>query len=53
MIVNEMEERLIMDLGKWLEDMAPIAQGYKHDDLDLRRNIMLFLENIHMIKTKG
>ena len=39
MIVNEMEERLILDLGKWLEEMAPIAQGYKHDDLHLRENI--------------
>ena len=38
-IVNEMEERLILDLGKWLEEMAPIAQGYKHDDLELRKNI--------------
>ncbi len=38
-IVNEMEERLILDLGKWLEEMAPIAQGYKHDDLHLRENI--------------
>ena len=39
MIVNEMEERLILDLGKWLEEMAPIAQGYKHDDLNLRENM--------------
>ena len=39
MIVNEMEERLILDLCKWLEEMAPIAQGYKHDDLHLRENI--------------
>ena len=39
MIVNEMEERLMLDLGKWLEEMAPIAQGYKHDDLLLRENI--------------
>ena len=39
MIVNEMEERLMLDLGKWLEEMAPIAQGYKHDDLHLRENI--------------
>ena len=38
-IVNEMEERLILDLGKWLEEMAPVAQGYKHDDLHLRENI--------------
>ena len=39
MIVNEMEERLMLDLGKWLEELAPIAQGYKHDDLHLRENI--------------
>ena len=39
MIVNEMEERLILDLEKWLEEMAPIAQGYKHDDLYLREYI--------------
>ena len=39
LIINEMEERLILDLGKWLEEMAPIAQGYKHDDLHLRKNI--------------
>ena len=39
MIINEMEERLILDLGKWLEEMAPTAQGYKHDDLELRKNI--------------
>ncbi len=38
-IVNEMEERLLLDLSKWLEEMAPIAQGYKHDDLHLRENI--------------
>ena len=38
-IVNEMEERLILDLNKWLEELAPIAQGYKHDDLHLRENI--------------
>ena len=39
MIVNELEERLMLDLGKWLEEMAPIAQGYKHDDLHLREDI--------------
>ena len=39
MIINELEERLILDLEKWLEEMAPVAQGYKHDDLHLRENI--------------
>ncbi len=39
LIVNEMEERLIMDLEKWLTELAPKLQGYKHDDLYLRENI--------------
>ncbi len=39
LIVNELEERLIMDLEKWLKELAPPLQGYKHDDLDLRENI--------------
>ena len=39
LIVNEMEERLIMDLEKWLKELAPPFQGYKHDDLHLRDNI--------------
>ena len=38
-IVNEMEERLILDLEKWLKELAPPLQGYKHDDLQLRDNI--------------
>ena len=47
-IVNEMEERLILDLGKWLEEMAPIAQGYKHDDLHLRENIPEAVSYTHL-----
>ena len=39
LIINEMEERLIMDLERWLEELAPPLQGYKHDDLHLRENI--------------
>ena len=39
LIVNEMEERLILDLKQWLEKLAPPLQGYKHDDLHLRDNI--------------
>ena len=39
LIVNEMEERLIMDLEKWLKELAPPLQGYMHDDLHLRENI--------------
>ena len=38
-IVNELEERLILDLEKWLKELAPPLQGYKHDDLHLRDNI--------------
>ncbi len=38
-IVNEMEERLIMDLEKWVKELVPPAEGYKHDDLHLRVNI--------------
>ncbi len=39
LIINEMEERLILDLKRWLEELAPPLQGYKHDDLHLRTNI--------------
>ena len=39
LIVNEMEERLILDLEKWLKELAPPLQGYMHDDLHLRDNI--------------
>ena len=39
LIVNELEERLMLDLEKWLKELAPPLQGYKHDDLHLRENI--------------
>lgn len=39
LIVNEMEERLIMDLEKWLKELVPPLQGYKHDELHLRENV--------------
>ncbi len=39
LIINEMEERLILDLERWLQELAPPLQGYKHDDLYLRKNI--------------
>ena len=39
LIVNEMEERLILDLEQWLNRLAPPLQGYKHDELHLRNNI--------------
>jgi len=39
LIINEMEERLIMDIEKWLSNIAPAGDGYKHDDLHLRPNI--------------
>ena len=38
-IVNEMEERLLLDLEQWLEQMAPAASPWKHNDLELRPNI--------------
>ena len=34
-IINEMEERLLMDLKRWLSQMAPPGDG-QHDDLHLR-----------------
>ncbi len=39
LIINEMEERLVVDLGKWLKELIPPLKGYKHDDLHLRDNI--------------
>ena len=39
LIVNEMEERLSLDLEEWLTAVGPPLQGYKHDDLNLRDNI--------------
>ncbi len=38
-IINEMEERLLMDLKRWLSLQAPPGDGWKHDDLELRRGI--------------
>ncbi len=38
-IVNEMEERLLLDLEQWLEQMAPAAAPWKHNDLELRPNV--------------
>ncbi len=39
LIVNEMEERLLMDIKRWLFHLAPAGIGYMHDDLHLRKNI--------------
>lgn len=38
-IINEMEERLLMDLERWLSQLAPPGVGWKHDDLHLRPGI--------------
>ena len=38
-IINEMEERLLMDLQRWLSQQAPPGADWKHDDLELRRGI--------------
>ncbi len=38
-IINEMEERLLMDLKRWLSQVAPPGDGWKHDDLHLRMGI--------------
>ncbi|WP_038014226.1 secondary thiamine-phosphate synthase enzyme YjbQ [Synechococcus sp. WH 8016] len=38
-IINEMEERLLMDLQRWLSQQAPPGANWKHDDLELRRGI--------------
>jgi len=38
-IINEMEERLLVDLEQWLEAIAPSAGPWKHNDLELRSNI--------------
>ena len=38
-IINEMEERLIMDMEGWLNQLAPSDLGWKHNDLHLRRGI--------------
>ena len=38
-IINEMERRLLLDLKRWLNKLAPPGHGWKHDDLDLRPGI--------------
>ena len=38
-IINEMEERLLMDLERWLSQLAPPGDGWKHNDLHLRHGI--------------
>ncbi len=38
-IINEMEERLLLDLEQWLHQIAPAAGPWKHNDLHLRPNI--------------
>ena len=38
-IVNELEERLLMDLQQWLRQLAPPTTAWKHNDLDLRPGI--------------
>ena len=38
-IINEMEDRLLMDLQRWLGQLAPAGDGWKHDDLHLRHDI--------------
>jgi secondary thiamine-phosphate synthase enzyme len=38
-IINEMEERLLLDIEHWLTQIAPAAAPWKHNDLHLRPNI--------------
>ena len=38
-VVNEMEERLLMDLERWLNQLAPCDNDWKHNDLHLRQEI--------------
>ena len=38
-IINEMEERLLIDLEEWLSQLAPASAAWKHNDLELRPNI--------------
>jgi secondary thiamine-phosphate synthase enzyme len=38
-IVNELEERLLLDIELWLGQIAPAAGPWKHNDLELRPNI--------------
>ncbi|QEY31280.1 YjbQ family protein [Synechococcus sp. RSCCF101] len=39
LVVNEMEPRLLMDLEQWLARLAPAAEPWKHNDLELRPDI--------------
>ena len=41
LIVNELEERLMIDLEEWLNQIAPPLIGYKHDDLHMRKNTLM------------
>jgi len=38
-IINELEERLLLDIEHWLSQIAPSARPWKHNDLHLRPNI--------------
>ena len=38
-IVNELEERLLLDLQQWLRQLAPPTTAWKHNDLELRPGI--------------
>lgn len=38
-IVNELEERLLLDLQQWLRQLAPPTAAWKHNDLELRPGI--------------
>jgi secondary thiamine-phosphate synthase enzyme len=38
-IINELEERLLLDIEHWLSQIAPSAGPWKHNDLHLRPNI--------------
>ena len=38
-IVNELEERLLLDLQQWLRQLAPPTSSWKHNDLELRPGI--------------
>lgn len=39
LIVNELEERLLMDIEQWLNHLAPPTAHWKHNDLEQRKNI--------------
>lgn len=38
-IINELEERLLLDLEQWLQQLAPATAPWKHNDLHLRQGI--------------